>query len=1112
MATVTSPKRTIDRADTDRRVRHPLQALRGYIRSYVTLEGAFVALIYVALWFWIGLALDYGIFKLTNGFDWVKELQDLSPGDRTADWIVRGVILGMLLAGLLALVAFKVFMRWFREFRDPALALVLERRFPHELGDRLITAVEMADPKLAGKYGYSQALVDKTIVDAAERVEQIPVKQVFNWGRLRKLAGLVLAVSVGMYLLVGGGYLGINAAFGGSASVGDYFWRFQHTAAIWVERNILLQDSYWPRQAYLELVRFQDTKEHPGEMRIGRDESRPDLQVRAFQWVVADHSSQAAKTGGWRPLTWNDLPGFVDAALLGRVTIPAHWGGWQMDLGDLDSDVPAGVIPSVWQGKSAGAVRTELATAELKKATAGFEVLVADWLDWQRWTVDRLGSQANIEVVRRNLRAEHPEAQKALDDVFARIEELAGDVTMERKIRKLALPKFASEDPAEQIVFYYWGKNTKITTGPDRSGASNSFIFGLGDLKESVEFTIQALDYSTPVLKIQLVPPPGVTSVHVDKEEPAYLFYRLQGDQRPLKGKKQIFKNVPVSVTGEASIVQIPIGANMTLYAEADRPLKDSVRMTRPAQTEERGAITPIQKVQLADDQKTFSVSFKNVVKTIEFYFEFTDRDNVGGKRRIVIRPIDDRAPEVFDVEMLAGLRKPRFRTDPGKSSQGTAADGFLITPDALVPFKGTLRDDYGLTQANWHFDVEPIDFELVSKGDKEKLPQLVLQGNAQLRRLGLVVSGLSTHGFPGTDAIYWAWVNRMVAVDLAISGKRYNEEGAVPLERFQVRLEERGAEELTLNALLEKLKEKPPQRALFREHTLKDEDGFDFKKYLPKLKVADATKEAQLHYQVRLSVSATDNNIETGPSVGKNKAPFTFLVVSESELLAQIFLEEESIRDRLDKAIGKLKNGRTAISEQLGKLSSPATDLALVNIRVEEVRKVVSDTGSTSREIHSDFSRILKELEVNRVGYTRGKQKINDVRDKIVEPMELIINPNFGSFMQTEERLSALAKGLEDDTAALRQAEADKSVQATRLKLQANIPTHVKNTQLTRDRLDDLIEKLNSVYLAMEEGVVFGQLLQTIVRIEQDQRKIRDDWRIQHEKKVKELFGELTK
>src|SRR5262249_42571834 len=157
-----------------------------YIRWYVILEGAGVALLFIALWFWIGLVLDWGSFELF-GFDWVYELGKLAQGQGT-DTVVRGVILGALVAGLLALVAWKVFFRLFKEFSDPALALVLERRFPRDLGDRLITAVEMADPNMADKYGYSQQLVDKTVNDAADRVERIPVRQVFNWGRLVLLA------------------------------------------------------------------------------------------------------------------------------------------------------------------------------------------------------------------------------------------------------------------------------------------------------------------------------------------------------------------------------------------------------------------------------------------------------------------------------------------------------------------------------------------------------------------------------------------------------------------------------------------------------------------------------------------------------------------------------------------------------------------------------------------------------------------------------------------------------------------------------------------------------------------------------------------------------------
>src|ERR1700757_4919656 len=76
MATVTT--RPFDRPALDRRVRHPLQALRGYIRTYVLLEGAAVAVIYLALWFWIGLLLDYGTFWLF-AFDWIQELNQNLP-------------------------------------------------------------------------------------------------------------------------------------------------------------------------------------------------------------------------------------------------------------------------------------------------------------------------------------------------------------------------------------------------------------------------------------------------------------------------------------------------------------------------------------------------------------------------------------------------------------------------------------------------------------------------------------------------------------------------------------------------------------------------------------------------------------------------------------------------------------------------------------------------------------------------------------------------------------------------------------------------------------------------------------------------------------------------
>src|SRR2546421_1996278 len=130
MATVTIPKTSFNRDESQRRVRHPLQRLRSYIRTYVTAEGLAILGLYLALWFWIGLLLDFGFFK-AFGVDWVETLPRA----------FRAIVLAALVAGLVAVVTSRVLLRFFRDFRDGPLALVLERRFPHDLGDRLITAV-----------------------------------------------------------------------------------------------------------------------------------------------------------------------------------------------------------------------------------------------------------------------------------------------------------------------------------------------------------------------------------------------------------------------------------------------------------------------------------------------------------------------------------------------------------------------------------------------------------------------------------------------------------------------------------------------------------------------------------------------------------------------------------------------------------------------------------------------------------------------------------------------------------------------------------------------------------------------------------------------------------
>src|SRR6266542_276313 len=224
MATLSNPPaRSRDFDESRRRVQHPLQRLRRWIRSYVTAEGLALLLLYLALWFWIGLALDWGAFALSR-----TELFYRIFHEPPIDWVLilppwfRGSILLILVAGLLALVALKVFVRLFYDFRESALALVLERRFPKLLGDRLITAVELADRRKAARYGYSQEMIDETVAEAADRVDRAPLGEVFNWGRLAWQAALLIVLVLVAYAVVGAGACAVDYASEGQARLAGF--------------------------------------------------------------------------------------------------------------------------------------------------------------------------------------------------------------------------------------------------------------------------------------------------------------------------------------------------------------------------------------------------------------------------------------------------------------------------------------------------------------------------------------------------------------------------------------------------------------------------------------------------------------------------------------------------------------------------------------------------------------------------------------------------------------------------------------------------------------------------------------------------------------------------
>lgn len=278
-------------------ITHPLDQLRGLIRRYVLIDGLLTASLFAILWYWIGLALDYGLFKATH-FDWVLD----------APKFLRVAAFAALALILLGILVTRLYLRLHRELSYPSLALVLEKRFPQILGDKLITAVELADIPKAKAMGYSEGMLRATIEDARQKVSEVDVKSVFDWRRLR-MKGLLLALfALGILLVAFAGYSGLK----GEVSPGKFRHSFGDVSLIWAERNLLLRNTPWPRQAHLELIDFPG-----GELRVGKDTSAPKVTVRAFKWVVADRGA----VHGWRPMLLGDVWSIIGLAAPPTVSV-----------------------------------------------------------------------------------------------------------------------------------------------------------------------------------------------------------------------------------------------------------------------------------------------------------------------------------------------------------------------------------------------------------------------------------------------------------------------------------------------------------------------------------------------------------------------------------------------------------------------------------------------------------------------------------------------------------------------------------------------------------------------------------------------------------------------
>jgi hypothetical protein len=968
MATVTTPTRSRNITESHRRVRSPLERLRGYIRSYVSIEGLTVLLIFLALWFWIGYLIDYGFFRLF-GIDFVQELH----------WGFRAGTLIILISAGLALAAVKVLTRLFKEFRDAALALVLERRFPKELGDRLITAVELADTKQAAKQGYSVAMIEETVHDAAERVGKLPVQQVFDWKRLYRLGSIVLILSLGVYVLTGGLFTGLDAATTNRTNLGG-FSGFHETAGIWLERNILLRNIIWPRRAYLVVVGYPEKG-----IKVGRDDPAPTIRVRALEYVIAGAPSSRARAAysewltsrhepdedaraklaafaaepaeGWRPLTWFDLTPDLLAAPPPEVALPDDW---QPRDGEF--------------GLSLDQIKIILGKTETHQA------LNADLKD-------------------------------KLRDLFEQLDLRAADPKMRRTLRKLVIPS--------EVILSHKGK-TNSGQKPMTAGSDNEFTAQLTDLKDPGEmpwkftFSVRGEDYYTPDLPIMVMAPPYLVELQSHEERPAYLFYRL-AEAKPeeikeLRDLRQFMAPQDILQNGsDTSKFDVPAGTNVEIVATAKDPLKQVVIEPRKA-----GGVVKADLVEPIDPQRdpssgvtsfrSFRVRFNNVRDEIGFILKMTDVDGIVGTRSVIIKAKEDFAPDLGDVRLETMFEQPVLR----KSKEGF----YLVTPSARLSFQGSVKDDVGLAELGYAYTLDKVD-----------PPGTISVETA----LGVPVVSLMAPG--GHNQIMAAAYLTLAAKAPKATKSPVKEIQRVDMPRFKQHVLEHVAytsekelsadrrdlahEFLPLARIKELAKQpqKPPYRSLLKEFTIdvdvwlqaeRDPVRCDFPLWKANLKTPE-DKGAQQRYKMQLWLEATDGDLLSDkdpkdgsprPHVGKSKELFTFLIVGESELLSEIAKEQEERYAKLDKQTTEIVETDARLNKIYVDLAGNPEAVALLNISAsaEEVDRTLGKSLEEVQKEVNNYLRIVREMKINQV----EASKISDTERDVIKPLESICKNDF--------------------------------------------------------------------------------------------------------------------
>ena len=135
----------------------------------------------------------------------------------------------------------------------------------------------------------------------------------------------------------------------------------------------------------------------------------------------------------------------------------------------------------------------------------------------------------------------------------------------------------------------------------------------------------------------------------------------------------------------------------------------------------------------------------------------------------------------------------------------------------------------------------------------------------------------------------------------------------------------------------------------------------------------------------------------------------YTFFLVSENELLTEIAKEEEQLFVKLDEryqGLLDMQNKLAQVNLDLSSSSLKADQLGAMSARTDQVSETLEKAQNTTREVYTDYARILREMKANQV----SERYLERVEKTIVDPLKRIDS----NFEDTRDAVANFRKALD--------------------------------------------------------------------------------------------------